>query len=76
MQMAEKMPDAYIQLWGASLLRGMAIYCMQLLSLGLTDTYHGLFFFLDLYRVMGDHTRESESFQMHSGFTKRLLTSK
>ena len=25
MQMAEKMPDAYIQLWGASLLRGMTV---------------------------------------------------
>lgn len=26
MQMAEKMPDAYIQLWGASLLRGTYVY--------------------------------------------------
>jgi hypothetical protein len=26
MQMAEKMPDAYVQLWGASLLRGMTVY--------------------------------------------------
>jgi hypothetical protein len=30
MQMAEKMPDAYIQLWGASLLRGMPIVVCNL----------------------------------------------
>ncbi|XP_028411289.1 MAU2 chromatid cohesion factor homolog [Dendronephthya gigantea] len=50
MQMAEKMPDAYIQLWGASLLR-------------------------DLYRHVGDHTNESGAFQIHSGYTKKLLSS-
>ncbi|XP_046865059.1 MAU2 chromatid cohesion factor homolog isoform X3 [Xenia sp. Carnegie-2017] len=47
-QMADKMPDAYIQLWGASLLR-------------------------DLYRHIGDHTKEAESFQIHRSFTVKLL---
>ena len=34
------------------------------------------YFNVDLYHRLGDQKKEAEAFQMHSGFTKKLLNSK
>lgn len=71
MQLASKIPDIHVQLWGSAILKGKRTDVIHVQSNADADSNY--FFPSDLHRMSKDASQETEAYNNHLAFSKSLL---